>query len=187
MRWTLLLFAAALAACQPSSDAPRPLRGDEIRPGEVEVVGLSHCNVARLELAAVVLNGPPKGASLEDVGDATAPGCTWVAMDEASRVRLNVYDRSMIRSGGAATPAEQFDALSEAHAARSGQGLEIDGIGLRAARFGFAEASPEHGVILVETADAVLEFDGRAVGPAKLAIFARGVSERMALPDDERP
>lgn len=171
-----MFAAAALAACQPASEASRRPRGDELLPGEVQVVGLTHCDAARLELAAVVLNGPPKGASLEDVGDATAPGCTWAAMGGDARVRLNVYDEAML---GAATPADQFDRLTAAHRARSGEGLEVPDIGVRAARFGFSDQAPDVGVIVVETGESVLEFEGRAVGPAKLAIFARGVSERM--------
>jgi hypothetical protein len=178
----VLVGLLALAACQPGGGAPERVRGDEIRPGEIEVSGLSHCDSARLELAAVVLNGPPKGESLEDVGDATAPGCTWVAMDGAARVRLNVYDSAML--AGARTHTEQFEALADAHAARNGAGVEVDGIGLRAARFGFSEATPETGTILVETDAAVLEFEGRAVSPAKLAIFARGVSENIAQPEE---
>jgi hypothetical protein len=181
MRFWALLAIAALAACQPGG-SPRQVRGDEIRPGEIEVSGLSHCDAARLELAAVVLNGPPKGESLEDVGDATAPGCTWVAMDGDARVRLNVYDSAMLEAGG--SPAAQFEKRAGALAARSGAGVAVDGIGLRAARFGFSDAAPDVGVILVETDAAVLEFEGRAVSPAKLAIFARGVSENIAEPQE---
>jgi len=175
------MFVAALAACQPASEASRRPRGDELLPGEVQVVGLSHCDAARLELAAVVLNGPPKGASLEDVSDATAPGCTWVAMGGDARVRLNVYDAASL---GPAAPAEQFDRLTAAHTARLGEGVEVGDIGVRAARFGFAEMAPDVGVIVVETGESVLEFEGRSVGPAKLAIFARGVSERMTTQSD---
>jgi hypothetical protein len=171
-----LTFVAALMACQPASEASRRPRGDELLPGQVQVVGLTHCDAARLELAAVVLNGPPKGASLEDVHDATAPGCTWVAVGGEARVRLNVYDSATL---GPATPAQQFDRLTAAHAARSGEGVEAPDIGVRAARFGFSDQAPDVGVIVVETGESVLEFEGRAVGPAKLAIFARGVCERM--------
>jgi hypothetical protein len=173
----LIPLVLLLAACQPQATEPK-IKGDEVMPGEVEVTGLAYCDAARLELAAIVLNGAPKGAALEDVGDAKAPGCTWIAAAGDSRVRLNVYDEAMRQRTGAGAVPAQFDALAAAHS-RTSQGTELYDIGVRAARFGFTEAAPNNGVILVETADAVLEFEGAAVSPAKLAIFARGVSERI--------
>ena len=135
----LLASAAALglAACQPAPNTAVHPKGDQILPGDVQVAGLLYCDAARLELAAIVLDGPPKGAALEDVRDATAPGCTWVASGGPARVRLNVYDAAMIASARTHTPAGQFDALATAHA-RSGQGVEATDLGTRAARFGFA-------------------------------------------------
>jgi hypothetical protein len=178
MRWpTTLFLLAVLAACQQQASAPK-IKGDEVQPGQVEVAGLTYCGAARLELAAIVLNGAPRGASLDDVHDATAPGCTWVANDGNAWVRLNVYDGALL-SG--AQPAEAFERLAARHAVR-GEAVELPDVGARAARFGFTDAKPEDGIILVETADAVLELEGRSVSPAKLAIFARGVSENVNQP-----
>ena len=181
MRFCKPLIASAiallLAACQPPPRG-QPLRGDEIQPGDVEVAGLLYCESARLELAAVVLGGPPKAASLEDVRDATVPGCTWVAADGPQRVRLNVHDGE---TPGAMTPARKFDALAAAHAHAMGQGTAIEDFGVRAARFGFATPEGE-GLLLVQTPTRVLEFQGKSVPAAKLAIFARGVVDNLEKP-----
>lgn len=180
MRWILTLALLALAACQAKSEAPRLPRGDEILPGAVEVVGLTYCDVARLELAAIVLDGPPRAAALADVADARAPGCTWVTIDGDARVRLNVYDTEMRRITGASGPDAQYKSLVAARARVSGQGVELPDLGIRAARFGFTDAQPEAGAIVVETPELVVEFDARGVKPAKLAIFAREVTHRIS-------
>ncbi|MDX2233725.1 MAG: hypothetical protein NW200_04430 [Hyphomonadaceae bacterium] len=179
-RWRgcALAGALALAACQPPPAQPSLPRGDEILPGAVEVAGLSHCDAARLELAAVVLNGPPKAAALEDVSDATAPGCTWVAADGAARVRLNVYDETLFPALGIAGPDPQFAALADTYASQ-GEATALTDLGVRAARYGFTGAAPADGVIVVLTPTRVLEFQGRGVSAPKLLIFARSVTETM--------
>ncbi len=180
----LLAGAAALAvsACQPAAQAPVRPKGDEILPGDVQVAGLLYCDAARLELAAIVLNGPPKPAALEDVHDATAPGCTWVASSSGTRVRLNVYDEAMFAVARTGTPEGQFNALAAAHARAAGQGVETPDLGKRAARFGFATADGD-GALLVETLTRVYEFEAKDVSAPKLLIFARGVVDNIENTD----
>jgi hypothetical protein len=174
MRWCVLLATLALAACG-QAPAPPPVKGDEVPPGGVEVTGMAYCDAARLELVAVVLNGPPKGAALEDVADARAPGCTWVASSGSASVRLNVYDEAYLATLEAGGPAAQFEALARAR----GAGEAVEDVGVRAARFGFTDEAPAVGVLLVETPTRVLEFEGSNVAPAKLKVFARGVTETV--------
>jgi hypothetical protein len=172
------LLPLSLAACGEKSEVPTLPRGDEILPDSAEAVGLSHCDDARLELAAIVLNGPPKGSSLDDVHDASAPGCTWISAYGDSRVRLNVYDETVFPALQIEGPTPQYEALVDTFAT-GGQGVTLEGLGIRAARFGFLPANPQHGVIIVETPSRVLEFVGHGVAPAKLEIFARGVTETI--------
>lgn len=178
-----LLPTLLLWACQQAPAPPALPRGDEILPGDVQVAGLLHCDAARLELAAVVLNGPPKASALEDVVDARAPGCTWDAADGGARVRLNVYDETIFPALKVTGPTQAFDARARLHAG-AGQGEVVRGeavadLGVRAARFGFTDAAPAQGVLLVETPTRTLEFEGRGVTAPKLLIFARGVTETM--------
>ncbi len=186
MRFFICLLAGAMAlglsACQPASDAPRRIKGDETLPGDVQVAGQLYCDAARIELAAIVLNGPPKPAALEDVRDATATGCTWVASGGPTRVRLNVYDQATIAAGLTRTPTGQFDALATTHARTSGQGAEVPDLGTRAARFGFATPAGD-GVLVVETTTRVYEFEGTDVSAPKLVVFARGVIENIESAD----
>ncbi len=178
IRTRALLAALLLSACQQAASTPSLPRGDEILPGDVQVAGLLHCDAARLELAAVVLNGPPKASALEDVVDARAPGCTWVASDGGARVRLNVYDARIFAALKVAGPTQAFDLRARLHAG-AGQGEAVENLGARAARFGFAAAAPTDGVLLVETPTRTLEIEGHGVPAPKLLIFARGVTETI--------
>ena len=181
MRMTGRLLAGAtallLAACQPAGPPPTHT-GDQILPGDVQVEGQLYCETARIELAAIVLGGPPKPAALEDVVDATRPGCTWVAADGPQRVRLSVYDAASLQR---MTPAQKFGVLATVHAHAAGQGTEVEDLGARAARFGFADANGD-GVLLVQTPTRVIEFQSTKVSPAKLLVFARGVVENVESP-----
>ena len=167
--------ALSLAACQPA-EPPQTHRGDQILPGDIQVEGQLYCDAARVELAAIVLGGPPKPAALEDVADATKPGCTWVASDGPQRVRLSVYDAASL---GKMTPALKFGVLATVHAHAAGQGTEVEDLGARAARFGSADGD---GALLVQTPTRVIEFQATKVSPPKLIVFARGVVENIESP-----
>lgn len=169
--------ALALAACGAANPPPRH-SGDQILPGDVQVEGQLYCETARIELAAIVLGGPPKPASLEDVADATMPGCTWVAADGPQRVRLSVYDGGALKQ---TTPAQKFGVLATVNAHALGQGVEVEDLGVRAARFGFADANGT-GVLLVQTPTRVLEFQTAKVSLPKLLVFSKGVVENVESP-----
>jgi hypothetical protein len=176
-----ILGALALAACQAEAPpAPALPKGDETLPGDIEPVGFAHCDAARLELVAIVLGGPPKGAALEDVTDATAPGCTWVAAEGGARVRLNVYDDTIFPALRVSGPAAQFAALARAYPGEGATTLE--GLGDHATRYGFTTQGPMTGAIVVQTPTSVLEFKGDQVAPAKLLIFAQSVAEQLEKP-----
>lgn len=168
----------ALAACGAGGSAPPPVKGDQVSPGEVQVAGLAYCDAARLELVMVVLGQPPVGESLETVRDATAPGCTWQAVDGGARVRLNVYPAT-------ANVAAEFDRRASLLAHKHGQGQLLEEIGERAAKFGFAPERHTHGVILVEARRQIFEFEARDVPAPKLSIFARSVSDVLEKGDGE--
>ena len=169
--------ALMLVACQPAGPPPTH-KGDQILPGDMQVEGQLYCETARIELAAIVLGGPPKPASLEDVADATTPGCTWVAADGPQRVRLNVYDAANLNR---LTPAQKFGIVATAQAHATGQGTEVEDLGVRAARFGFATPDSD-GVLLVQTPTRLIEFQASKISLAKLLVFARGVVENVESP-----
>ena len=173
----LLASALMLAACQPAGPPPSHA-GDQIMPGDVQVEGQLYCEASRIELAAIVLGGPPKPAALEDVADATTPGCTWVAADGPQRVRLNVYDAATLKQ---LTPAQKFGIVATVQAHAVGQGTEVPDLGVRAARFGFATPDGD-GLLLVQTPTRVIEFQTTKVSLAKLLVFSKGVVENVESP-----
>ena len=170
-------LALMLAACQPAGP-PQTHKGDQIMPGDLQVEGQLYCEAARIELAAIVLGGPPKPAALEDVADATTPGCTWVAADGPQRVRLSVFDAMNLNK---LTPAQKFSIVATEQAHASGQGTEVEDLGVRAARFRFADANGD-GVLLVQTPTRLFEFQATKVSLAKLLVFAKGVVENVESP-----
>lgn len=167
-----LALLTLLAACGNAHAPAAPIHGDRVQPGEVQVAGLTYCAAARLELVAVVLGEPPQGDSLDQVKDAQAPGCTWAAVEGGSRVRLNVYPAT----GDA---DRDFNARALAHARRFGQGQKLEDIGVQAARFGYNEAHPHDGVLLVQARGNILEYEARDVPALKLQIFVRSVTQSI--------